>query len=525
MLSKISDKDNLLFIFVLVILILLITFPYLYAFFEDDDEYIFGGFLINPIDGNSYLAKMYQGWQGNWQFRLPYTRDAEKVAFLFLLYLFLGNVSRIIDLPIILTFHIARVVSSAFMLISMWRFFKNTLVVPRYYRCAFILGVFGSGMGWLASLFGAFTSDLWVAEAFPFLSAYSNPHFPLGIAILLLLITPNKNGNLGVMCRQGVLNIFSNFIWTIFLTLIMPFGSVIALILNGLILILRVFISQSHLNQLFHDRYVLRLLGVSLGASPVLLYYGMAIHSDPWLAGWNAQNVTPSPSLFDLIVSLSPAMFLAIFSLKRLIHQRDINLWQLFLWSLVGIILIYLPFGLQRRMMLGIFIPFAGLSAIVLGDMIGKKRHSMHYFAYLIYLLSFLSNTFSLASSFYGIHTHHSLLYLKKSEFQALNWIEKNTPDNAVILSSPEFGLFIPAYTGRRVIYGHPFETVDSKEQEERIIKFFDNSLDTYDIQLVESVDYIFIGPREEKLGGLPKGLRLTMVYHNQDINIYRLDQ
>ncbi len=51
--------------------IVLISARYILAY--QDEGYRFGGFLLNPIDGNTYLAKMYQGWQGSWRFSLPFT--------------------------------------------------------------------------------------------------------------------------------------------------------------------------------------------------------------------------------------------------------------------------------------------------------------------------------------------------------------------------------------------------------------------------------------------------------------------
>ena len=40
------------------LVILMITIPFIYAFQEGSAEYGFGGFLINPTDGHSYLAKI-----------------------------------------------------------------------------------------------------------------------------------------------------------------------------------------------------------------------------------------------------------------------------------------------------------------------------------------------------------------------------------------------------------------------------------------------------------------------------------
>ena len=55
----------------------------------------------------------------------------------------------------------------------------------------FAIAVLGSGVGWLAVVFGKFTSDFWVAEAYPFLSMYTNPHFSLGLGLMILALIPD----------------------------------------------------------------------------------------------------------------------------------------------------------------------------------------------------------------------------------------------------------------------------------------------------------------------------------------------
>ena len=61
----------------------------------------------------------------------------------------------------------------------------------------------GQDMGWLVSLASGYISgDFWIAEAYPFLSMYANPHFPLGLALLLwicLLVFKKKRAHLPLL--------------------------------------------------------------------------------------------------------------------------------------------------------------------------------------------------------------------------------------------------------------------------------------------------------------------------------------
>jgi hypothetical protein len=69
---------------------LLTLLPYLWANAAAGSGHVFAGFLLNPLDGATYLAKMRQGWEGNWLFTLPFTADPGPGSFLFTYYLLLG---------------------------------------------------------------------------------------------------------------------------------------------------------------------------------------------------------------------------------------------------------------------------------------------------------------------------------------------------------------------------------------------------------------------------------------------------
>jgi len=55
-------------------------------------------------------------------------------------------------------------------------------------RLAFWLVSVSAGLGWLGAALGAFPIDLWVPEGFAFYSLMTNPHFPLAMALMLVVI-------------------------------------------------------------------------------------------------------------------------------------------------------------------------------------------------------------------------------------------------------------------------------------------------------------------------------------------------
>ena len=185
-------------------LALLTLLPYLWAAVAAGSRHVFAGFLLNPLDGLTYMAKMRQGWQGSWLFTLPFTTDPGSGSFLFSYYLLLGHFARWLHLPLLVVFHGARVAAGAFMLITLWHFAGTISADPRTQRLAWWVMAVGSGLGWVAVLAGGFTADLWVAEFVPFLSLFSSAHFPLALALVLWIAMHLALSPQAMTLRRGI---------------------------------------------------------------------------------------------------------------------------------------------------------------------------------------------------------------------------------------------------------------------------------------------------------------------------------
>jgi hypothetical protein len=153
-----------------------------------------------------------------------------------------------------------------------------------------------------------------------------------------------------------------------------------------------------------------------------------------------------------------------------------------------------------------------------------NKNHQKLFFFGII-ISAFITNLLILSVAFFGIQTNAEELYLRKNEAQALLWIKENTPSEALVLASPQTGLYIPAYTGRRVIYGHPFETVNAVQEGSAVVNFFagEDDLESETFLQERQVDYVFYGPREAKLGVLPEVTQLQIVFDQEDVKIYQM--
>ena len=494
-----------------LIVVILTIGPTILAAKSGPPTFVFGGFLLNPIDGASYLAKMYQGWQGAWNFTLPYAANPGQSTYLFLFYLFLGHLAHLFHLPLIAVFHLARLVAIIALQFSLYYFLENTLSNPKWLTTTYVWVALVSGMGWLALLFGGFTSDFWVAEMYPFLTSYTTPHFAFGLALLLFIVTPATP----IHVRP------SRIPWlyalaALALAIISPFGVVVALLVLGSQLVIELWpFSHEKIGAILKSR----LVWVFLAGVPLLLYDVWVVRINPVLAEWNAQNITRSPPLWDLVLSLSPFLWLAIPGAILVVKRRDIKGISLVAWAGLGLLLTYFPFSLQRRFLIGLFVPFVALAVIGLAWFVRDSSSRFKLFSVVVFGLAIPTNLIILLTGFQAIQTHDELIYMTAGENQAFDWLRLNSDPDALILAAPDTGLLIPAYTGRRVIYGHPFETPHADEAEAQVTHFYL----TGDLAILEvyPVQFIFYGPRERNLNPSFPIPGIKPVYSGGGVSIY----
>lgn len=499
----------------LLTFVLLVSAPYLFAYFAQGESHFFSGLLFNVKDGSSYFAKMYQGGQGEWRFVLPYTSEPGDGAYLFLFYLFLGHLSSWFHIPIVLLYHLARVLAAVLLLLSMLKFYVHVFGDKKDFTFnALLLAAVGSGSGWLLLFFGKMTSDFWVAEAYPFLSCFANPHFPLGIALMLWIVMLATQDGVGRWRTKLLL-----FLLAVLLSVVMPFGVVVTIVIVVVDAFVAMLLQKQKPNWCF--------VFVILGSAPFLVYQYWATVNDEVLRIWNLQNVTPTPPWWDLLLSLSPALVLSFLGVVSVLKAEQFLSTKrvVLVWLLCALALLCIPFSLQRRFIIGIFIPVAALAVIGLEDIFCRYQRWKARLWLVVMTLSVVTNIILLVSIGGAVLTHNANIYLSKDEHEALQWIEANTLPRDIVLCSPEMGLFIPAYTGRRVIYGHPFETIHAEEESGKVMEWYQGDLGAKAAhQFVEQrqVAYILCGTRERRIG-CPEYLKdFEAVFTNSEITIFR---
>ena len=497
---------------IIVVFLLAITFPYLIAQSASDETRVFGGFLMNPIDGNSYLAKMHQGYEGSWLFRLPYTADPGEGAALNLYYLFLGHVARVLGWSLIFTFHAARIFGALLLCVSLYAFFK--LVIADTPSRLFVLGLvlFGSGLGWLVAGLGLFTSDFWVAEAYPFLASFANAHFPLGLALQVWLIEPLAQGqSIGPRKAAGTLAAAA------LLSVVYPFGWVAAAAVYA------AWVAWLAWKRVAWRAEGLRWAVLIAGGAPYVSYSLWIVNAHPVLAQWNMQNLTPAPDLGDLIISLAPALILTLFGILVILRKNKTGaLSMLGIWMIVGVVVLYLPLNLQRRLISGLFIPIAGLAVFAWQQFHSISRR--RWLAVALVLLSLPTNALIVFGGVQAAREQDPAIFVFRDELVAFDWLDENADSDSLVMAAPETGLLIPAYNSARVVYGHPFETVDAERQLAKANSFYSGEMDEDQMRdwlSALSVDYVFYGPRERELGPLPILNEWQPVFEQHGVQIW----
>ena len=241
------------------------------------------------------------------------------------------------------------------------------------------------------------------------------------------------------------------------------------------------------------------------------------------------------------MISFSPALLLAIpgawaiirFNQPRSDLQPDSNSLHpsrlLVVWAVLGLALLYIPFPLQRRFILGLYIPIVGLAVLGLGEI----KHYPVRIKTLALGLSLPTNVIILAMMAINCLGHNPVLYMTRAEADAMAWIRANTSQTDIILAAPDIGTIIPADTGRRVIYGHLFETVNTAQEKQTVEDYFSGQMSATqaaDLLSQRKIDIVFCGPREQALSEAPTSASLStcpvaailpVVFQEGDVILY----
>lgn len=483
------------------LIVTLTAAPYIAGWLAQGEGWRFTGALFGVEDANSYLAKMRLGARGEWLFTLRTSSESHEGALLFLPYLLLGHVARLVTgrepVPtetLIAAFHGARLVFDLALILVIYRFAAVFLRRPATRRLALALITLGGGLGWLVSLFsggeklfGSLPVDFIVPEGYTFLILFGLPHLALARAALLggllclfaaLRRSPFRNALLAGAC------------WAV-MGLAVPFYiPVVYAVLGawGLAAWLR---SRRFPTVLFVPAVIAALVPL-----PVLLYNAWAFLSSDVFSQWAAQNWLPSPHPAHYVLGYAvlgiPAVVALCWAWQRGAAQAPYLL--LASWIVAAPVLVYLPVNVQRRLAEGVIVPLGILAAVGLARLARGRR-----WVYGVTLVVALGTSGLLwLGGVVSALAPGQPIFRPADEIAAMEALDALAPPDAVVLCVHETGNVLPARTNLIAYVGHGPETIHADEKEARVSAFFRDELDpAARAALLNEVDYVFVGPLE----------------------------
>jgi hypothetical protein len=251
------------------------------------------------------------------------------------------------------------------------------------------------------------------------------------------------------------------------------------------------------------------------------------------LAAWSAQNLTPSLPPWNYALGYGLILLLAIGGIGIAVRRRESADLFLLSWAGSVAVLLYVPFALQRRFITGLHVPLTLLAAIGLEQIVWPRLRVRRraLVTGLIVGFSALTNLFVLLVAVVGVAQGQSPLVMTLDEADACAWLGEHTPWTDTVLTQPESGQFVPAWAGNRVVYGHPFETIEAEAKREESAYFFSPDatvterralLDLYGVRYVfVHVRYDYGSPMDADLE--PAALGMTPAWTGRDAVLYRV--
>ena len=499
--------------------------PYLVAYILTPQGEVFSGFLSNPQDGNSYLAKMRQGFDGGWLFHNTYTAEEHGRAPLFLLHILLGKATALFGIDLIFVYHLARIIFGLILLISVHCLYVKFTSDRMVRRSAFLILAFGSGLSWLTVFWGHTGTDLTIPESNVFHELFANPHFTFGQAAFVWALLFYIQAIEEKKSRNGVIAGALMMVAVIAQPFVYITMAVLGLVWGALSL-------RSEDSGIYLGTVLKTYALVVLIPLPYLLVAYLFLYEDPVLARWTSQNITLSPPPWDYIIGGGFPLLLTIFGAKTLWRRDGVGPTQgrfILAWLIAMSLLVYFPVEFQRRLSIGMSIPLslaAGFGLMRMVEWTGSRR------AVRAVALGFCIPTslFLITISVVGALYLRSPFYIPEDEVRAYNWLRENTQKEDVVLAGEVAGNQIPAWTGRRVVWGHPFETIDSERKRKLVEDFYTGRLSSEESvrTLTDTgATILYYGKREHQMGTLPTGIDTVIhpIYKDDDVEIFRIDR
>ena len=501
-----------------VVVMLATSLPYLLGYAAEGSEYRFTGFVFGVEDGNSYIAKMLAGANGDWLFRTPYTAYPQRGMPLYLHYLLLGKLASPPGLheQLLTLYHLFRFIAGVLAVMATYDFLAFFLNDIRLRRFGLALAVLGGGLGWLLILLG---KDQWLGslplefyspETFGFLGLYGVPHLALARALVLWALLAYLRVVSEVRnARSGWRSILALAILWFLAGLVQPLtalviGAVIAWHLAGLA-VWQIFRAVRGGISAWADWRRLAVLALASGILPGLyvLYNLWFTYRDPSLSAWAAQNIIRSPHFAHYLLAYGLVLPYAWLGGRTLLHRDPWLGWLPVGWVVLFPVLAYLPVDLQRRLPEGVWVAWVVLAMVPLEGWLAQSRR-WRLAPFIPLLLLFPSTLLLWLGGLQAARQPQTPLFRPASEVALFERLGSIANKGEVVLASFETSNPLPAWASLRLVIGHGPESAGMAELLPEVAAFYSSATtDAQRLALLNrfGVRYVFWGPAERLLG------------------------
>ncbi len=500
-------------------------------------EKIFMGFDFID-DFHYYGSYIYSYMQSPLDFFIENraTSEEQSGVFFFPVFWVMGLLANIIGIP--LAFAFVRFLLAAGVIIALWKVLGHIFTNPLERKTAFLLGAFGTGVGWIFwaahQIFPRvpvlYSSDLTYSLGY---TLFGYLTFPLSIAGELIFL-----GMVLTLYRQhtkpAVKNILIFSALGALLFFVHPISALTFLPVIGFGLILFVLDHPSRERVDYFKQFG---LGFVLMAIPVLLYLFWAFSDNVFTQTFFSYGLwLRSESPFWWLIGYGLILVLSVLGIRHVKIENPVMRAVVWAWLLVVLVLSLNPWkGL--RFQHALFLPLIilatfGLRALSEHFQLHFPKVSWLHFSKLSTILLVLMIPSFVLITFTHINdvtnpNFHSGPYLSENEIAAMKFLENESP--GIVLSSYKSGNNLIWMTPHRAYLGHWNQTIAREERLASVEKFF--SVDTTQFErraLLNDagISYVFYGPAEREwndnmtsvLGEL--GL---LIYSNDMVQLYQV--
>ncbi|HYS04797.1 MAG TPA: hypothetical protein VEW47_06355 [Candidatus Dormibacteraeota bacterium] len=549
MTGRVGRREWIFPLLIAALLLAIAWTPYGVAFRKTSPSDRFMGLIgVAAIDDNNvYLALMRQAAEGRFLFTNNYTPEPNPPALFNFIYLVLGRLAGSTGWSLDFVHRLFGGFSIVSLVLVTYAFIATAIRRVRYRRMALILACFSVGFVWVSRLvyrlIGIHTKtvDSWLVETSLFHAMLVYPHFVFAAALMVGCL-------LGLLKAERAGKFAPALIGGLCATILASSHTFEAVVL------LPTAVAYVFLEWLVRERipaprrwlYLAAIVGLPL---PVLLLNRWTLSREPMWGNVVDRLDFFTPDPFRLALGLGASLLIVLLTFDGFLRpNRSAGERMAKAWLLVALAVAYFPkFNWRWHLINGAQIPLAilatqGLRRTVFLTMLRRRRRTAERWwpgflrgwrgvraaSAAAIVLCCLGSVNLTLTYLYEATQVSGPTYLPKTEVAALEWMGREIPKDALVLSTYPTGNYIPRLSGQRVFIGEDKLTGDLEGRQSDLEGFFRpgwSDEQRMDLLRRFGVDYVFYGPEERKVGAydLSRASFLRPVHQEEDVQIFRV--